>query len=311
MISSQVVSRNFETIKVLSILIVLWGHFFEEIDLAWIPVTVGLIVFSFSSGYFTSLKYRKPYDLKVYFKNKINRLFSRLLVINLFLLFLFLVQQREGIFNWHTVVNMLGFNGFLNWFYIENQSPFGAGMWFFTLLLLFYLVYPVLERISTDYTWVFSFVFILLALFLNTKIKYGHALWLTSCGFVTGVSMGKKELCPSLAVSIVALILSMFAMVTCNLYFGIKRLNPLLLLAIALLSNCSVLRWKYLLRWFDVIVMSVSGCLLEIYLVHPYINLRLTDIRWVDFLLSTIVVILTGNIIKRGTLLKTVINKQQ
>ncbi len=35
--------------------------------------------------------------------------------------------------------------GFLNWLDIENNSPFGAGMWFLTLLLIFYAFFPFLR----------------------------------------------------------------------------------------------------------------------------------------------------------------------
>ena len=43
------ISRIFNLLKVLSIFMVMIGHFFKEYDLLWVPVTVGLLIFSFSS----------------------------------------------------------------------------------------------------------------------------------------------------------------------------------------------------------------------------------------------------------------------
>lgn len=121
---------------------------FLQIENFWVPVTIGLLVFSFSSGYFTSLKYNGNFSKKEFWLKKARRLGVNLAVINVFLLILFLIQGRSGIWTWHTIVSLLGLNGFLNWFYIRNLSPFGAGMWFFTLLLVFYLAYPVLEQLN-------------------------------------------------------------------------------------------------------------------------------------------------------------------
>ena len=55
------ISRNFQIAKVLAILLVVVGHFGLGVSL-WQLVTVGLFVFGFSSGYFTSAKYRDPND---------------------------------------------------------------------------------------------------------------------------------------------------------------------------------------------------------------------------------------------------------
>ena len=108
--------------KVLSIFTVVLGHSHLLPVNIWVTVTIGLLVFSFSSGYFTSLKYNGDFSKKEFWLKNGKRLGVNLIVINVFLLILFLIQGRSGIWTWHTIVNMLGLNGFLNWFYIQNTG---------------------------------------------------------------------------------------------------------------------------------------------------------------------------------------------
>lgn len=191
------ISQNFDALKFASIMMVFFGHFFgKEIPLIHIPVTVGLVIFSFSSGYFTSLKYRGEYSIGNFWKRKIERLAPNLLLVNLVLLVLFLIQGRSGIWTWHTVLNVMGLNGFLNWFMIQNISPYGRGMWFFTLLLIFYAVYPMLEKMNNRQFSFFLPIFILSAYCFSLYHQIGHALWITACGFIIGVFCAKVDYTP-------------------------------------------------------------------------------------------------------------------
>ena len=145
-VTGKQVSDNFTLAKFLAIILVSTGHYFDG-SLLWVPVTVGLFIFAFASGYFTSLKHSPEMPLGKFWLAKARRLGPPLIVINLFLGILFLVQGREGIWHPHTLLGMTGLTGFLNWFGIANQSPFGAGLWFMTVLLLFYLLYPLLAKL--------------------------------------------------------------------------------------------------------------------------------------------------------------------
>ncbi len=184
-------SRVFDILKFGSICLVFFGHFFADtIPLIWIPVTTALIVFGFSSGYFTSLKYSDSFDIKEFWKKKFQRLGVNILVINVFLLLVFVLQDKPGIWTWQTLVNFPGLTGFLNWFHIDNISPFGRGMWFFTLLIIFYAVYPVLRAIRSQHWPVFMICFIGIAYFFSRLHDPGHALYLASVGFIAGVYVG-------------------------------------------------------------------------------------------------------------------------
>ena len=137
-------SDNFALAKVGALLLVVSGHFLPGAWL-WPAVAVGLFVLAFASGYFTSVKYDAHCPLGPFWKRKLVRLGPGLLAADLLLLLLFLIQDKPGVWSWQTPINMLGLTGILNWFGIPNASPFGHGLWFLTLLLLFYAVYPLLR----------------------------------------------------------------------------------------------------------------------------------------------------------------------
>ena len=138
----KTISYNFSIAKVLAILMVVTGHYFTKtIPILWIPTTVALFIFAFSSGIFTSLKYRNNFNIKLFWKKKFVRLIPNLIVINIFLFVVFVYQHKAGIFTWHTLPALFGMSGVLNWLKIDNLSPFGYGLWFFTLLFINFYTY--------------------------------------------------------------------------------------------------------------------------------------------------------------------------
>jgi len=295
----QNISNNFNMAKVLSIFTVVLGHSHLLPVNIWVTVTIGLLVFSFSSGYFTSLKYNGDFSKKEFWLKKAKRLGVNLIVINVFLLILFLIQGRSGIWTWHTIVNMLGLNGFLNWFYIQNLSPFGAGLWFFTLLLVFYLTYPVLEWINRNkiISYLFVVFFVIVAFYLQKYIVYGHALWLTACGFVTGVFCARNDINISLNVSALVSGVMLATMFSLNYLLGIKDYNFFLILFFAVFGIFSFINLK--LSGLLVVPASYfSGCLLEIYLIHTYLFVEPTGYRFADFVISFLLILLSAKILQ-------------
>lgn len=295
----QNISNNFHIVKVLSIVAVISGHYFREFTFLWVPVAIGLLIFSYSSGFFTWLKYNEHYDKKAFWMQKVERLGLNLAVINIFLLILFLIQGKPEVMTWHTIVNMLGLTGFLNWFHISNTSPFGAGMWFFTLLLIFYFSYPAIEYLnrkkSTSYLFVFFFV--VLAYYLHCHIKYGHALWLTACGFVVGVFFARNGIGVTgrLSVSIFGVILGI--MLWFNYLLGIKNYNFFFILFLGILCIFSLKDIQF--PGFLLMVGSLfSGCLLEIYLIHTYLFIEPTGYRFVNFAISLFIILSSAKILQ-------------
>ena len=181
------VSYNFHVAKVLSILMVATGHYFG--GLLWIPTTIALFIFAFSSGYFSALKYRGDFSIGKFWTAKILRLGYSLLFINAFLVILFLFQGRTGIFSFDSVLGMFGLSAALSWFGLPYHSPFGEGLWFLTVLWLFYLAYPLVERINRNSA--AAFVFMLSMLFITTilsaEIKSAYTLWMVVFAFLFAV----------------------------------------------------------------------------------------------------------------------------
>ena len=68
-------------------------------------------------------------------------------------------------------------------------------MWYLSLLLIFYAVYPLLERL---YRMIGSLTVTaggILCLFaLHHTVVYGHALWLTTAGFLVGVFLSSGQM---------------------------------------------------------------------------------------------------------------------
>lgn len=289
-------SRILNALKVISIFMVVTGHFFKEYGFLWIPVTVGLLIFSFSSGYFTSFKYKGNFSRKIFWTRKLERLGINLLVINAFLLCLFLIQGRPGIWTWHSLVNVIGLNGFLNWFRISDVSPFGGGMWYFTLLLIFYFFYPFIEKINGKKLTIFLILFLFFAFLLNRTINFGHALWLTASGFVVGVWAEKNEIKLPAGISRIFAFILFLAVMTANLVFDYNGMNFFFLLFFSLagIYSCQDFKVPHLInKW----LIFFSGSLLEIYLIHGYMFVAPTKNRIIDFVASFIIIIVLAKML--------------
>lgn len=270
-------STNFKVGKVIAILTVAAGHFLH-LKGFWIAVTFGLFIFAFSSGYFTSLKYHLQFNYKVFWINKLHRLGMHFLVINLFLLGLFIVQSKPGIWTWQTLSSVLGVKGFVTWFGLENPSPFGAGLWFLTLLLIFYAVYPLLRRMTRLRT---ATSFLALAslgvcFLCQYCLPMGHMLWLTAWGFVLGVCLQRLNISPP--AWLIGLLLAAFTgiLLVFNLIVQFKSINfPLIVIIV-----CALVFYLTNVRLPSVPSKPLEllhGCLLEIYLIHTYLYIHPTD----------------------------------
>lgn len=279
------VSFNFSVAKVAAIFMVIAGHWFAD-TILWLPATFGLFVFAFSSSYFTSQKYGVRLDTKRFWRSKLERLALRYWVI---LGFVAVVAAGRGhtIVHWHTLAHFLGLSGLLNWFAIPNRSGLGAGLWFFTLLLLFYLAFPYLARVASSKSraCVLALVSTLAAIYLESHVKLGHELWLTSLGFVLGVAYGAHEPRLNAQWASIATLLACAVLIVGNLS-GHKGMNPAFIaiasIAIAVwLSKAELPRWKPL-----ILVSSLENYLLEVFLIHTYLFFNPTGRTWLDFAIS-------------------------
>ncbi len=278
-------SRNYSFAKVIAILTVTAGHWFSG-TILWIPVTFGLFVFAFSSGYFTSARYGERVERNQFWRKKLERLGLRYWIILTFITAV-LVLTGQSVWHWHSLVHAVGLSGVLNWASIHNESALGAGLWFFTLLLGFYLAYPYLVR-ALRTRWTAAAILaagFVLAVALEEWVKVGHELWLTAYGFVVGVAWGIHKPRPS-AGWMLALTMALWTGLLLLNLAGIKGLNTVLIagggMAVAVwLTVAALPRWRILDR-----IAALDKYLLEIFLVHMYLFSHPTGYSALDFILS-------------------------
>jgi len=294
MTNTNVISYNFTVAKILSILMVVTGHYFG--GLLWIPTTFALFIFGFSSGFFTGRKYNENFGLKEFWYSKILRLLPPLFIINLFLLILFSIRGKEGITTWQTILCMLGLNGFLDWAKLNNPSPFGHGLWFFTVLLIYYFSYPLLRLINKRKYMALGFLII--SLLVTTLFHYvlpmGYALWLTVFSFLLGsyLSIYHKRIRAEFAISI--FFSSCFILLTLNFYCYYKQLNYFLILLGCISTVIYLINTELPKPIFEKTVI-LSGAVIYIYFIHTYLFLKsITIYKTVNFISSLAIIILTG-----------------
>lgn len=289
------VSTNLSAAKGYAALIVMAGHIGTGIPNYWVVVTVGLLIFSISSGYFTRLRYHDNFHWANFWRRKVKRLIPGLLIIELFLLVLFIAQDADGLWTWDTALYIIpGLPSFLGWFHLPIQSPYGAGMWYLSLLLIFYAIFPLLETLFRKIgTLTFTIGCILSLFILHRTIIYGHALWLTAAGFIMGMFLASRQIRLPAYVSGILLIAAAVTMLALHVKFEFDEANFFFILAIAVggilfLGEISLP---------NVVVRVggwLSGILLEIYLLHPYLQVRPTGIYRLDQVVSVAVILLVS-----------------
>lgn len=292
-LTEKQISENFTLAKFLAIILVSTGHYFEG-SLLWVPVSVGLFVFAFASGYFTSIKHTQGLPLKAFWIAKLKRLGPPLIVINLFLLIFFLIQGREGIWHPHTLLGITGLSGFLNWLGIQSKSPFGAGLWFMTVLLIFYLIYPLLAK--TLKTTRAAIVFLMLSALVCTLgevyASQPYMLWPTIFGFCLGTTSGRLDWQPKASLSIALGTLALIGMLALNAV-GNKQFNVLAIVVIAIASVALLLSLRTNLQIKRLALLSSS--ILEIYFIHGYLFIRpIGWPPWLGYLVSMIIILLVA-----------------
>ncbi len=280
-ISEQDISWNYTALKAASILMVVTGHYFG--GWLWVPTSVALFVFAFSSGYFTASRYRERFAFRAFWRAKIGRLLLPLLVINLFIAALLLiVGAGERLWHWHSLLAFAGLSGLLDWLGADgNASGLGAGMWFLTVLLLFYALYPLLQALLRQRYVALALLHTgcLLGLWLQQQIHVGYMLWFTAYGFLAGVILATHP--STLMGSGVRLVMHLSGLVLGILvmkFMGVSASLCLIALASVLLMFASLRFALPRPRMLLAPASVVSAAMLEIYLTHPYLPVHMTGV---------------------------------
>lgn len=256
----------------MAILAVACGHYFPKTPL-WVIAEVALVIFAFSSGYFTALRYAGHYDFGGFWRSKMSRLGVPLLVINVFLVILFIVVQRPGILSLHTPLALVGMSGLYDWLGIHNQSAFGNGLWFFTVLILFYFTYPLLAKlfVSRSLAWAALGASAALCVLGERFASPNYALWQVIFGFIFGVFAGRQGWFPPRRATASVFLVLFFAALALNA-LHLKQLNPGLFDSLSIASVAILLSFRLPL-WATAWTKPLAGCVLEIYFIHTYLFL--------------------------------------
>lgn len=284
--------KNISIIKGYAALIVVLGHW-VYIPNFWIIQTTALLIFTITSGFLTRLHYQADFSTHQYWKNKILRLCPHLATIYLFLFVVFLVREEKGIFSWITIVHLTGMSGFLNWFHIPPQSPYGEGMWFLTLLLLFYIVYPFINKMYkySLFSLLFTTIGICCLFILHLYFPYSYSIWVTTAGYLAGLFIIQNKIKISVfyaltLTSIISVSMLIFHFVfhcdTINFWFILGLSTSLFLLCLTDIKTP---------LFFSKVGLWLSTFMLEIYLLHPYLQFSPTKNMTINLLLSFFILI--------------------
>lgn len=296
--NSSQASSNFQIAKVFGILTVATAHFFPN-TILWVPSSVALFIFGFSSAYFTQLKYGHHFDVLPYWRNKFSRLGYALLIINVFLLVVSSIVSSRTIWVWQTLVHFVGLSGVLDWFHFTNPSPLGGGMWFFTLVLIFYGVYPLL-RIANQHGLSSSLLLVIALIgmsYCHIHYPIGYDLWPTAFSFIFGAYIAAHPVYLPTSVYVLGGAVSLVLMAVMNFILKVNTYNFVLIVATSVLLVLW-LREATLPSWLLKPVGFLSDIVLEIYLIHTYLFLAFTGSKFADYVLSMCVILFTAKLLQ-------------
>ncbi len=215
-----------------------------------------------------------------------------LFVANFFILTLLALSGKQNVLHWHSLLAFLGLSGFIRFFGMISGTPLGNGLWFLTLLWIYYLVFPIFERLCRDHHIGRNLVLItgIGALVLSKLTSPGVALWETAWFFLWGTYAGKHPPKPNRA-------LYFFVTVACAVAIPIAhamQADPVIITALIAGIGIGVV---LLLTTFPLPVQwsapfaPLSVMMLEIYVVHTYLFVRLSREPIIDLMVSFVLIL--------------------
>lgn len=285
-------SDNFAFFKAISIAFVILGHYYKDVSIIWVPVAFGLMIFSYSSAYFTSLKYKEGFSLREYWIQKANRLGINLLIINLFMGLYCLLSGCIELWSWQTPINFFAMTGFLEWLDLPVSNAFTGGRWFLTVLILFYILYPLLLKIfkGERETFITIIALILLENLLNFKNNPMFGLYITSIGFFYGFAIGKTKFIISKMILIIIFLTSLIVMILLNTWFKMTEYN-FILLCLTFFGFAPLIESFPIPNFCKFFGQFSEKYLLELYLLHAAFFIHPTTNRNLNFILSLFLIV--------------------
>lgn len=292
-------SYNFHLAKVLGLFAVITAHFWavdQSIGpLLAVPAQIGLSIFAFASGYFTTCRYRSGYSKSSFWRVKAVRLLVPLIAADLFLVVLFLIQGRESVFTWQSVLAWFGVVEVIRWFGLPRCTPFGTGLWFLTQLWIFYALYPLIARILRDRRRGVSTILFLLVVALSFERLFpmGVRFWSTAWFFPLGVFLALHDVPVPASIGAVLGGSSLAALAGFHYGLDFRSLDPFWVVCIGI--GCILfLLVARIPRTGSTIILLLSAALLEMYVLHTYLFIEafpgISILNWVASIGLTVIV---------------------
>jgi hypothetical protein len=299
-VKNRLPSENAQVAKLFCLFVVVLDHYYNCVP--WHVMWLAMFVFGYYSGFFTFEKYGLEFSIKRFWANKVSRLGAELLITQTFLFILFLAGGAPHLFSIHTLLSFVGLNGLLSLAYIPLVTPYGGELWFLTLLILFYILFPAISGLNRRRA--VSLVFFLfsytVAYFCCENIQYIFGFWVACCGFLIGVFFSRhrivlphlywmgglvgllalRPLCAHLGMSPLRLL--NFFLITCG---GVLLIQ----------STAKIILPTFVYR----VTRYMGGCFLPIYLVHRHMFWHPIGQLHIDFVTSLISVVLVALILRR------------
>lgn len=286
---SASISLNFSLAKVASILCVVASHWFYESRL-WVLAVTGLFIFGFSSMYFTATNEGTHVNLFKFWKRKLERLGVRYWFL-LTVIMLYCAAQGMTVFHWHTLVHYVGLSGALNLFG-SSESAVGMGLWFYSVLLMFYLIYPALAVYFTRYPSPYCAPALATLLLISIQVFYnpGYFFYMTILSFTLGiycglnqVNLSKLQMMAMLLCGLIAF--SIFSVVAKNVFASTASLFVFAFASCLLLTKIELSANVFLKK-----LAKLEAYLLEVFLIHMYLFVRPSGNSYLDFGISLILI---------------------
>lgn len=187
--------NGYDFIRSTAILIVFLGHILDkqannEAVLLVVHLLSPGITMSLLGFISAALLSAKEYDFGVFLVKRFTRIYIPLVLC----LVAVLVAHKllgKNIITQHTLLHFMGLSAFFELFLVQNNATIGDGLWFITVIVLLYLIFPFLQKFFRHRLGFLHLVFLIVSCTAANFIMYGtSSIWNVVISFSVGVYLG-------------------------------------------------------------------------------------------------------------------------
>jgi peptidoglycan/LPS O-acetylase OafA/YrhL len=195
--------EGYDLIRSFAILVVFLGHAFkhstnEVIFLGTRSLSPGLTM-SLLGFISAALLSTREYEFGSFLIKRFTRIYSSLIVCLMVILTLHALLGKKvmelshagHVMAQHTLFHFMGMSAFFGLFEVDSEVTIGPGLWFITVIVVLYLVFPLLQKVFRHPRGLVHLVlFVALCTMLNFVVYGGQAMWNVVISFAVGVYCG-------------------------------------------------------------------------------------------------------------------------